>query len=256
VSRKLEVSYEEELVRGEALPPGETAGELPADVAMKVLALYGHRCAHCGRDLDVQIHHVIFRSKGGTNRISNCICLCRRCHAAVHDLTLEVFQDSLGNLYWRTRADKLTALLQDEEKECSAIPSTPAPSRPPAPAAVSSEAQAIHPEPLPATAIEKPKPLDPAVRREAENIERLLVEFGYGKPEAHERVWNAVALLADLGRSPTGDEILNTAIYQCRLDQGVPKFAHAEPAGGRGGEERGDHGRAGDVRHGERGPTS
>ena len=40
-------------------------------------------CRLCGRH-DIQAHHIIYRSHGGTNDIRNLICLCVDCHSRVH----------------------------------------------------------------------------------------------------------------------------------------------------------------------------
>lgn len=50
----------------------------------KVLARYRHRCAACGCRHRLQMHHVIWVSKGGLTRLENLVPLCRRCHALVH----------------------------------------------------------------------------------------------------------------------------------------------------------------------------
>lgn len=45
--------------------------------------LAGHRCECCGRKSDLEHHHVIPRSLGGTHVVSNIAVLCRYCHALV-----------------------------------------------------------------------------------------------------------------------------------------------------------------------------
>lgn len=42
------------------------------------------RCEVCSRTA-VDIHHIIFRSHGGTDRIENVMALCRDCHNKAHD---------------------------------------------------------------------------------------------------------------------------------------------------------------------------
>jgi len=45
-------------------------------------------CEACGRIFHINngldIHHIILKSQGGTDDITNCICLCRRCHDMAH----------------------------------------------------------------------------------------------------------------------------------------------------------------------------
>lgn len=42
------------------------------------------RCRVCGSGQGVEVHHVTFRSQGGTHDTSNLVCLCQSCHARVH----------------------------------------------------------------------------------------------------------------------------------------------------------------------------
>lgn len=51
--------------------------------AARVVARAG-RCAHCGTKVNLQAHHVIPLSMGGTNKASNLQALCERCHQGVH----------------------------------------------------------------------------------------------------------------------------------------------------------------------------
>ena len=43
-----------------------------------------NKCCSCGYDLIVHIHHIIPKSKGGTNNIDNLIGLCPNCHYLLH----------------------------------------------------------------------------------------------------------------------------------------------------------------------------
>lgn len=38
-------------------------------------------CGSCGYD----VHHIVYRSHGGTNAENNLVLLCRACHRALHD---------------------------------------------------------------------------------------------------------------------------------------------------------------------------
>ena len=44
----------------------------------------GGKCRVCGRRDNLHIHHIIFRSQGGTNETSNLITLCLQHHTDVH----------------------------------------------------------------------------------------------------------------------------------------------------------------------------
>ena len=44
----------------------------------------GHKCINCNSDTDIEYHHIVPLSMGGTNRLSNIVPLCHRCHMAAH----------------------------------------------------------------------------------------------------------------------------------------------------------------------------
>lgn len=41
-------------------------------------------CVWCGRPKYVQVHHFIERSRGGMGKEENLVCLCAKCHTAIH----------------------------------------------------------------------------------------------------------------------------------------------------------------------------
>lgn len=48
------------------------------------LRYYGY-CSRCGASKFVQVHHIVPLSKGGSNKVSNLILLCRKCHLLEHN---------------------------------------------------------------------------------------------------------------------------------------------------------------------------
>lgn len=51
-----------------------------------VLHRDNYTCQICGKKhARLEVHHIIFRSQGGTNDESNLITLCEECHAGIHD---------------------------------------------------------------------------------------------------------------------------------------------------------------------------
>lgn len=50
----------------------------------KVLNRDSFTCQRCGTAEDLEIHHIVPRSKGGTNTLHNLITLCQRCHEELH----------------------------------------------------------------------------------------------------------------------------------------------------------------------------
>jgi 5-methylcytosine-specific restriction endonuclease McrA len=41
-------------------------------------------CQYCGKDRAVDIHHLVHRSQGGSDEVSNLAGLCRTCHMRAH----------------------------------------------------------------------------------------------------------------------------------------------------------------------------
>lgn len=78
------------LVKAKARRRGETA---LMKLRREVRARDGHQCQSCHVPVFVhasnplqraQVHHIQFRSKGGTNDHTNLITVCAECHAKIH----------------------------------------------------------------------------------------------------------------------------------------------------------------------------
>lgn len=55
------------------------------NVKSAVLNRDNYTCQICGeKDTRLEVHHIQFRSKGGSNRIDNLVTLCRDCHKQIH----------------------------------------------------------------------------------------------------------------------------------------------------------------------------
>ena len=50
----------------------------------QVLQRDAWRCQVCGRMQNLEVHHIEFRSQGGSDADENLITLCSACHAAKH----------------------------------------------------------------------------------------------------------------------------------------------------------------------------
>lgn len=48
----------------------------------------GWECALCGDPRNLQLHHIVPRSRGGKNHRANLITLCSTCHALAHGIRL------------------------------------------------------------------------------------------------------------------------------------------------------------------------
>lgn len=51
----------------------------------EILRRYNYRCANCGSEDDLEIHHIVPVSLGGNDTISNLVPLCFSCHKAAHN---------------------------------------------------------------------------------------------------------------------------------------------------------------------------
>jgi len=66
---------------------GPNRATIPPSVRARVLARDRHRCATpgCGATRFLEVHHLLPRSRGGTNDAANLVTLCNRCHGFVHE---------------------------------------------------------------------------------------------------------------------------------------------------------------------------
>ncbi|MGD9547271.1 MAG: HNH endonuclease [Candidatus Krumholzibacteriia bacterium] len=66
---------------------GRNTATIPPQVRRRVLARDGHRCQGpgCRNTRFLEVHHVLPRARGGTNRPDNLITLCGACHRHIHE---------------------------------------------------------------------------------------------------------------------------------------------------------------------------
>jgi len=96
---------------------GDALRELFADVApprrvlrrqlgrnLRILERDGWRCANpmCRARSRLHVHHIVYRSRGGTHHPSNLITLCLGCHALVHSGRLTIEGRAPDRLLFRT----------------------------------------------------------------------------------------------------------------------------------------------------------
>ncbi len=69
-----------------SMPEGRNTTSIPPATRRKVLAMARHRCqtSGCNHTKFLEIHHVIPRSKGGSNDFSNLRVYCSTCHSRIH----------------------------------------------------------------------------------------------------------------------------------------------------------------------------
>ena len=73
-------------------PDERNTTSIPPAVRRLVLARARHKCQRpgCNHTRFLEIHHIVPRSRGGTNNPDNCTCLCSTCHALVHDQNIGI----------------------------------------------------------------------------------------------------------------------------------------------------------------------
>jgi 5-methylcytosine-specific restriction endonuclease McrA len=73
-----------------------------------VLIKFNHRCAYAGEDSPcdqvLNVDHVIARSRGGSNRVSNLVCACRRHNEEKNNLTMEDYGRLRGKDFSHVKA--------------------------------------------------------------------------------------------------------------------------------------------------------
>jgi 5-methylcytosine-specific restriction endonuclease McrA len=87
----------------EAEPQEHEADEnaIPPEVREEVLKRDNYRCRRCGQELEgLTVHHVVYRSHGGTHDPENLVTLCWLDHRKIHDGELDVRRIG-GRWYFR-----------------------------------------------------------------------------------------------------------------------------------------------------------
>jgi len=51
---------------------------------LEIIKLDEYRCRFCGTEYNLHVHHILYRSEGGSNDIDNLITLCYKHHETVH----------------------------------------------------------------------------------------------------------------------------------------------------------------------------
>lgn len=75
-------------IKGREYQNGEAKGFY--NVKSAVLNRDGYKCQICGsKDTQLEVHHIIYRSNGGSNRMDNLVTLCHDCHSKIHTGKLE-----------------------------------------------------------------------------------------------------------------------------------------------------------------------
>ena len=60
----------------------------PKGLHAQILERDGHRCVRCSSTFGLQVHHRLYRSRGGLDDPINLVTLCIQCHLEAHTLSL------------------------------------------------------------------------------------------------------------------------------------------------------------------------
>jgi 5-methylcytosine-specific restriction endonuclease McrA len=66
------------------VPKRKERGRIKPETYHKVYERDGGVCVICGRGIDLEMHHVIYRSRGGSGEEHNLVLLCKKHHQAAH----------------------------------------------------------------------------------------------------------------------------------------------------------------------------
>lgn len=90
------------------------------EVKEYLLAKWGRKCVYCNAEnIQLEVEHIIPKSKGGSNRVSNLTLACRQCNEAKGSQLIEQFLKGRSDLLRRVRAQALSPL-----KDATAVNAT------------------------------------------------------------------------------------------------------------------------------------
>ena len=89
-----------------------------ASTKAKVLYRDNYQCQHCKttkKGIQYDVHHIVFRSNGGSDNEENLITLCHDCHTALHngEYELNLKGKKKGNLKYATQMNSIRVQLQE-----------------------------------------------------------------------------------------------------------------------------------------------
>jgi hypothetical protein len=97
---------------------GRNTTSIPPATRTKVMAKARHRCQTpgCNHTRFLEIHHIIPRSKGGDNEISNLRVFCSACHSRIHTHGSNLMVKSPPTIYSWNGATSLLGFIQHPQK--------------------------------------------------------------------------------------------------------------------------------------------
>ena len=87
-------------IKGKDYQFGEAYGF--ENIKSYVLFRDNYTCQHCkgkSKDSKLHVHHIIFRSQGGSDNVDNLICLCKTCHDKLHKNQIKLNTKGLKKIH-------------------------------------------------------------------------------------------------------------------------------------------------------------
>ncbi len=76
--------------------PKRLKGKPKKILEQKVLDRDNNTCQNCGAVFEIDVHHIVYKSRGGSDSVGNLITLCRVCHKLCHDYNIEILFGDTG----------------------------------------------------------------------------------------------------------------------------------------------------------------
>ena len=198
----------------EEVPVSEQDKPNTAATTRKIRLRDGRVCANpsCGRKLGVHAHHIKFRSQGGKTLLNNETLVCTVCHALIHQGLLTVEGTPATGLHWKPKIAKPVIDLDKELRKTASVPEIH----------VVEKSTAVDSEKAQSATVDSEKTHQESPQRWTQNDKIVinealvygLINLGYRKKEARERITYATRTLSNGSGTPKEEDILRLALQR------------------------------------------
>jgi hypothetical protein len=102
--------------------PAKEARERWLEVRSQILLRDHFRCRECGYYKHLEVHHIIPKSKGGTDDPKNLVTLCQRCHDKKHGIVRQKRENKRRRHNRRNHRKKLKRYLKKHARDLPKYP--------------------------------------------------------------------------------------------------------------------------------------
>jgi hypothetical protein len=78
----------------------------------EILSRDGQQCVNCGAQAELEVHHVVPLYRGGTNKRTNLVTVCRGCHADSHEEDVHDPNEETENERWLPTVEEVSRLVR------------------------------------------------------------------------------------------------------------------------------------------------